>query len=102
MLSNEIVNAIVNELENHKNLINWTPYRFTNAYLGDFYWVNVDGKDYHILPYRSYNTVVAFAYKSDFYEVGKYSRTTSKQVTRIYNDFYANSSFSRHFVPRTR
>lgn len=102
MLSNEIANAIVTELQHNINLIEWSRFRYTNAYLGDFYWVNVDGKDYHILPYRSYNTVVAFAYMSDFYEVGKYSQTTSKQVTKIYNEFYARSSFSRHFVPRTR
>lgn len=102
MLSNEIANAILTELQNHINLIDWSRFRYTNAYLGDFYWVNVDGKDYQILPYRSYNTVVAFTYLDGFYEVGKYSVTTSKQVTQIYNEFYKGSSYSRYFVPRTR
>lgn len=104
MLSNEIANAIRTELQYHINLIKWSRFRSTNAYLGDFYRVNVDGKDYIVLPYRSYDTVVAFTYLLGFYEVGKYSRTTSKQVTQIYNEFYGNSScpLPRHFVPRTR
>jgi hypothetical protein len=102
MLSNEIANGIVTELQNNINLIEWSRFRHTNAYIGDFYWVNVDGKDYHILSCRSYNTVVAFVYMGEFYEVGKYSRTTSKQVTQIYNEFNVRNSYSRHFVPRTR
>lgn len=102
MLSNEIANGIITELQKHINCIDWSQFRHTNAYLGDFYWVNVGGKDYHILSYRSYDTVVAFVYKGIFYEVGKYSRTTSKQVTQIYNEFNVRNSYSRHFVPRTR
>ena len=102
MLSNELANAIRTELQYDINFIKWTQFRRTNSYLGDFYTVNVGGKDYQILPYRSYNTVVAFTYKDGFYEVGKYSRTTSKQVTQIYNEFYASSPFCRYFVPRTR
>lgn len=102
MLSNEIANAIRNELQGNINCIKWTRFRTTNAYLGDFYTVTVNGQVYRVLPYRSYETVVAFSYLLGFYEVGKYSRTTSKQVTQIYNEFYPHSLLPRHFVPLTR
>lgn len=60
-----------------------------------------------VQPIRSYDTIVGFVAISpdsngnpteEFYEVGKYSRTTSKQVTQIYNDKY--SWYPRYYVNR--
>lgn len=102
MLTNDIANAIREELQYNINCIEWVRFRTTNAYLGDFYTVNVNEKQYTVLPYRSYDTVVGFTYLLGFYEVGKYSRTTSKQLTQIYNEFYSTSLLPRYFVPLTR
>lgn len=42
--------------------------------------------------FKSYDTVVAIVNRETkcFIELGKWSRTTSKQVTRFYNDFYSD------------
>lgn len=103
MLSNEVANAIRNELQNNMHNISWNKYHYTNVYLGDVTNVTIDDITYNVIPYRSYNTVVAFLHFWNFYEVGKYSRTTSKQVTQIYNEFYgSNTIMQRVFVPLTR
>lgn len=49
-------------------------------------------------PIISYSTCVAIVDETNkvFYEVGKYSRTTSKQITRIYNELY--SDYERVFI----
>lgn len=42
--------------------------------------------------FRSYNTFVALVNTETrcFIELGKWSRTTSKQVSRFYNEFYSD------------
>lgn len=47
---------------------------------------------------KSYSTIVGLVDIANqmFYEIGKYSRTTSKQITQIHNQKF--SSFSREFV----
>ena len=87
-----------------KDLVNSIPYgtkfrqvRSMNAYITDL--VEINNGLYRFI--KSYNTVVAiFDYDNETYtEFGKYSVTTSKQVTTIYNIEFARGGVSREFNP---
>ena len=80
--------------------IDWCQFNYCNAYTtgGALELVVIGDTEYWVQPIKSYNTIVAFAYQGQFYEIGKYSRTTSKQVTQIYNRFFSN--YDRFFVDR--
>ena len=56
--------------------------------------------DHYIILFKSYNTIVGFVdcTESIFYEIGKYSKTTSKQMTQIYNMLFS-ADYTRVFVP---
>ena len=82
-----LANDIRNQLQSKRNTIQWTQFRSCQAYIGELTVVTIGNDDYFVHPFRSYETVVAYV---DFdtnvlYEVGKYSQTTSKQVTQYYN-----------------
>lgn len=71
----------------------YTRFNYCNAYIADECLVVKDNTDntYHtIRMIKSYNTKVAFYdYTSQcFCEIGKFSRTTSKQCTQIFNKYY--------------
>ena len=80
---------IVNELlaENP----DWTRFDYKQAW-----WSNLINEQFKLL--KSYNTIVALVDTENhkFYELGKWSTTTSKQVTQYYNKFYSN--FDRYLV----
>ena len=72
----------------------WKRFRHCNAYIS-----SCIGNRYFLV--KSYNTVVAVIddQTGDLYELGKWTRTTSKQVTQIYNmtDFesFTNYGFTK-------
>lgn len=74
--------------------VTWKRFRHCNAYIS-----SCIGYRYFLV--KSYNTIVAAIddQNGDLYELGKWSTTTSKQVTQIYNmtDFesYTNYGFSK-------
>lgn len=84
-----------------KNNIEWTQFKHCNAFISaTFERVRLNnGEALTVSAIKSYNTIVAFYdYDSQtLYEVGKYSRTTSKQITQIFRCFFENRS--RVFVP---
>ena len=47
---------------------------------------------------RSYNTIVAIWYDDNFIELGKWSSTTSKQVTQFYNQKVIRTEQKRLFI----
>lgn len=47
---------------------------------------------------RSYNTIVAILYDEYYIELGKWSKTTSKQVTQFYNEKVARTNQKRLFI----
>ena len=64
----------------------WFRFRHCNAYTSDYY----GNKNVHYTLIRSYNTVVAL-YDHNTNECiiwGKYSTTTSKQITMICNEYF--------------
>ena len=83
MLNNSEITTLINLLNDGD--IEWTRFDCKNAYFSDLL---VD--NYRL--FRSYNTIVGLIDISDgvFYEINKYSTTTSKQVTQFYNRYYRN------------
>lgn len=93
MMDSIIANGIVEILESIKcNNIPWVQFRYCNAYTTGYYdiCISVNGEDYNVIPIKSYSTIVGFVHMSVLYEIGKYSRTTSKQITRIYNTYFSD------------
>lgn len=80
---------IVNELD-----FDWNRIKSKNCYYSK--WIEYNGEMYRLL--KSYNTVVGIQNNHNgFWELGKYSRTTSKQVT----EFVRDNALVRYFVPVT-
>ena len=76
--------------------ITYHRFRSCNAYIADEL-IDVqddtDGTIHSVRLIKSYDTIVAFYdYDNDvFCEIGKFSPTTSKQCTQIYNQEFRNS-----------
>lgn len=74
--------------------VTWKQFRKCNAYISSCIL-----NRYFLV--KSYNTIVAVIddQNGELYELGKWSRTTSKQVTQIYNmsdyESYNNYGFSK-------
>ena len=70
---------------------NWTQFRHCNAYIS-----NCINNRFFLI--KSYDTIVGIVddQQADIFEIGKYSRTTSKQFTQIHNAMF--SDCKRHFV----
>lgn len=105
LLDDVLVNDIRNMLQDM--YIEWHRFNYCQAYTTinkyntrELVKVIIGNTDYYVQPIKSYNTVVGFAYCDQFYEVGKYSQTTSKQVTQIYNKYFSN--YDRFYVSRIR
>lgn len=98
MLDKRLVNDIRNALQAKKNKISFRQFRSCQAWIGDGITVTIGNEDFWVVPIMSYETIVGFAEGFQIYEVGKYSRTTSKQFTQICNQVYDN--LERIFVER--
>ena len=84
------------ELFGKENDITWKRIKKREFYISNTF--RYDG--HYIILFKSYNTIVGFVDCSEtiFYEIGKYSRTTSKQMTQIYNMLFS-ADYTRVFVP---
>ena len=91
MLDFVIANDIRNALQNERRHIEWFRFNHCNAYtaMGALVNVTIGNNEYFVLPIMSYETVVGFVYERIVYEIGKYSRTTSKQMTQICNTYFS-------------
>ena len=69
----------------------WVQFNKCNAYVSDIL------RDQYRLV-KSYHTIVGLVdcENKKFFEIGKYSRTTSKQITQIYNRMF--STFDREYI----
>ena len=84
------------ELFGKENDITWKRIKTRNFYISNTFRYN----NHYIILFKSYNTIVGFVDYTEnvFYEIGKYSRTTSKQMTQIYNTLFSDDC-TRIFVP---
>ena len=87
---NEMI-KLANELKVNAE---WKPYHYTAASISKA----IDDRYFLI---KSYSTVVGLVDwdEAKIYEFGKYSVTTSKQFTRIYNEFFHHCE--RIFIKET-
>ena len=71
--------------------LKWVQFHKCNAYISDV----IDGR-YRLI--KSYATIVGIADCDtlDIYEIGKYSRTTSKQFSQICNQIF--TGYTRHYT----
>ena len=89
-MNKHLANDIINQLQSVSHQTEWERVNYTNSYIGNMQ-VVIIGEDVHpVTPIKSYDTVVAFVHWDSGYlvEVGKYSRTTSKQITQIHNNHF--------------
>ena len=72
----------------------WSKFNYTSASISDLI-------DNRYILIKSYNTIVAMVdtYQNKLFEFGKYSRTTSKQITQINNQMF--SECERIFINET-
>lgn len=92
MLDYIVANDIINSLQSKRHIIEWVRFNHCNAYTtaGALVNVTIGNDEFYVLPIMSYTTVVGFWYDGTVYEIGKYSRTTSKQFTQICNAYFSN------------
>ena len=88
-MSDFTVRKTMNELS--AKVTNWMQFNHCNAYISNC----IDNRFFLI---KSYNTIVGIVddQQGEIFEVGKYSRTTSKQFTQIHNQMF--SDCNRFFV----
>ena len=93
----EYADKIIEVLDNKKDKIAFIQFRSCKAYIGEEVTIQVDSdtfEDYsvRVVPIMSYDTIVGFAdiTNQTVYEYGKYTPTTSKQFTQIYNKRFSN------------
>ena len=110
LLNRTQLNEYRKDMQDKLYTIKWKQFNHCNAYTTDethvCYIMDNGITRIELQPIRSYETIVALAIKVtqsnkttyEFYEIGKYSRTTSKQVTQIYNKLY--STYDRYYVDR--
>ena len=93
ILTKKELNWIIEDILKH-NTPEWTRFDKKQAWWSQIF-ITSTGQ-YRL--FKSYDTIVALVniHTGDFYEIGKYSRTTSKQVTQFFSAFYRN--WNRHLV----
>lgn len=98
MKTTERIEAIMEYLKNHKDKIPFVQFKSTKSWYGDFVDINTDTVQARVRPVLSYKTIVGYfdCDEGVFYEYGKYTPTTSKQITQIYNKLW--SRFDRVLV----
>lgn len=91
VFTEEEVNIIIDEIEYNDRENIYRRFRTCNFYIGETrrYYI-AEELDIFIIPLKSYETIVGFVDCTNkvFYEVGKYSRTTSKQMTQVHNAYF--------------
>lgn len=73
-----------------KNNVDFEQFRHCNAYISNYVYEE-ESKTYYRLI-KSYNTIAALVDCDNYilYEFGKYSTTTSKQITQIHNAYFSD------------
>lgn len=91
--TNQEIAEYKNLVKCYKGKVDYERFNQCNAYISDLILSNLNS--FRLI--KSYNTIVAVINieTGEYIEFGKYSRTTSKQVSQIYNTYYRN--FKRHY-----
>lgn len=89
--------SLARELINSAYPIHFKRFHSCNAYYSD----PVSIGEYTVRFLKSYSTIVGVVFYDEdtVTEFGKYSVTTSKQFTQMYNELFSHYGFSREFNP---
>jgi hypothetical protein len=107
MLDVITANEIVNALQCKEYNIEWVKdiHLKTFITMDSFVNVTIRNANYWVMPIISFKntnaTVLGFVYERTVYEIGKYSRTTSKQFTQIYNAYFSDNNYDRVYMKKT-
>lgn len=91
MMHTTLANDIRNQLQTtaHKDL--YIQVKSRQCYYGPLKEVTIGNTVYYVTPIKSYTTVVAFLMEDNgkrvLVEIGKYSVTTSKQLTMLCREY---------------
>ena len=91
----ENMKTLVNVYGNNSGL-NWARFNSCQAWVSELVYNSAFNVMFRLV--KSYNTIVGFINvdTAEYIELGKWSRTTSKQVTQIHNQLFRN--FERKFI----
>ena len=94
----ERIEAIMEYLKAHKDEFTFQRYKSIKGFYG--MWVNIDTPEVkaRVVPIKSYKTIVGYVDCDEeiFYEYGKYTASTSRQVSGMYNQYWR--TFKRELV----
>ena len=86
-LTIETLTAICKDMKSRNQT--WTQLGKKSFWYSDWNYLEVNGMDLYIRALRSYSTIVGFEISNlkeyVLYEIGKYSTTTSRQITQYFN-----------------
>ena len=99
--NNAIMNVINQAAANAYNT-KFTRFNYCQAYIGELDSIEVEGVTHNFRLVKSYKTITGYVDLDEgvFYELGKYSSTTSKQMTQIYNQVFRGICDNRVLVNR--
>lgn len=84
---------VSNLVEFYQNTNEWSQFRHCQAWVSGHIFCSAYSKHFRLM--KSYNTIVAFidCDTREFISLGKWSRTTSKQTTQIYNAIFREQGY---------
>lgn len=106
MLDVITANEIVNALQCKGYNIEWVKDHYLKNFITMDSCVNVSicNVDYWVIPIIAFKntnaTVLGFVYERTVYEVGKYSRKTSRLFTNIYNAYFFDNNYDRVYMEK--
>jgi hypothetical protein len=106
MLDVITANEIVNALQCKGHNIEWVKDHYLKNFITMDSCVNVSicNVDYWVMPIIAFKntnaTVLGFVYERTVYEVGKYSRKTSRLFTNIYNAYFSDNNYDRVYMEK--
>lgn len=95
----KLLTEIYKDFNSNIGSYKWNQFRHCNCYTTeDSVIFETSGGVEYLSPIRSYSTVVGFVNRltHEVFECGKYSQTTSKQFTQMYNALY--NGYKRYYV----
>lgn len=92
--------------ERNENIYAWVKDHYLKNFITMDSYVNVSicNVDHWVMPIIAFKntnaTVLGFVYERTVYEVGKYSRKTSRLFTNIYNAYFSANNYDRVYMKK--
>lgn len=89
-MDNILANDVRNQIQTQINKLSWIRCNQANCYYASTDVTIGNDEITEVIAFRSYETIVAFYWCGNIYEIGKYSRTTSSQIGRYFRNLVLN------------